>query len=79
MKKQKKMETRRLTCVLARLVVEPHSDMTSLMVIMLYWWLVSHTGDRMELPPLARLCSRSVRSPRSSWVGLAPALESPEE
>ena len=43
--------------MLARLVVEPHSEMTSLMVIML---LCSQTGDRTRLlPPLALLCSRA--------------------
>ena len=43
--------------MLAKLVVEPHKDMTSLMVIMLD---CSQTGESMRLlPPLALRWSRS--------------------
>ena len=52
--------------MLARLVVEPHREMTSLMVIMLVP-ACSHTGDRTRLlPPLARLWSRAVSGMISS-------------
>ena len=50
-------ESAGMTWVLARLVVEPHSEMTSLMVIMLD---CSQTGESMRLlPPLALRWSRS--------------------
>ena len=62
--------------MLARLVVEPHRDITSLMVIMLYCPASphppSHTGDSTggspDPDPEARLCSSSVSRPTSSAV-----------
>ena len=73
-------ESAGMTWVLARLVVEPHSDITSRMVIMLVWLLrLSQTGEsaRLVLPALALLCSSSVRRPPSwsvSCMGLVLVL-----
>ena len=68
-----------MTWVLAKLVVEPQRDITSLMVIMLYCRAspgpLSHTGDKgRQLPPEALRWSRARResSPRSSEARLEP-------
>ena len=68
-----------VTWVLAKLVVEPQRDITSLMVIMLYCAAspgpLSQTGDSgRQLPPDARRWSSSERRPRSSEARLEVGL-----